>query len=312
MERGVGEGGATEIRAYAITVAEPTNALTVLRELFASRPERPEVRLSLDTANRRLVAWASPEQHATIQTVLDEIQGADADAAGQVQLEVHALGNVDSESVTRVLRDVFIDAPLVRLIPDASSGNLIAMASPEQQSTIRATIEQLQGAARKLEVISLEVVDPFTAELAVEKLFDIDNGTAETEAPTVDSDLDSGQLFVRGTADQIAQIRELLIKMGESGLAGQETASARTFRVIRLPGAAPRSVLSELQRVWPRLRENPIRVVTPSAVIPNVRPGQSRDAPPAAEDAQQREIGHQRNHARGEERPRRRAKLASK
>ena len=274
MERGGDDAEAPSVKAYAVKVAEPSTVLTVLRELFASRPE---VRISLDSTHRRLVAWASPEQHKTIQSVLDEIQG-DTTAGEPLQLEVHALGNVEAATLERILRDVFAEAPEVRLIPDPSSANLVAMAQPEQHATIRATIEQLQGAAQKLEVIPLQFVDAFSAELAIEKLFDLESGRADANAPAVDSDQDNQQLLVRGTPEQITQIRELLIKMGETSLALDRTAGGRTFRVIPLRGTTARSVLAELQRVWPQLRKNPIRVVTPSAVIPSLRPGQRREA----------------------------------
>ncbi len=96
--------------------------------------------------------------------------------------------------------------------------------------------------------------------------------------PDVESDPATDQIFVRGTQDQIQKIRELLVKMGETGLKEPGAATAGTMRSISFRGDA-KSAVEEIQRLWPQLRQNPLRVVTPSAVAPLLHQ-EKQEAPP--------------------------------
>ncbi len=96
--------------------------------------------------------------------------------------------------------------------------------------------------------------------------------------PDVETDPATDQVFVRGTQEQIQKIRELLIKMGETGLKEPGAATAGAMRTISFRGDA-KSAVEEIQRLWPQLRQNPLRVVTPSAVAPLLHQ-ENKEAPP--------------------------------
>src|SRR5204862_7640751 len=106
----------------------------------------------------------------------------------------------------------------------------------------------------------------------------------------VDANLSTRSLLVRGTAGQLAQIRELLHKLGESEEEGGASAkSQQHVRLLPLSGAAARSAIAQIEQIWPNVRTNHIRIVSPSATIPSYRPGDSSDneavkqpSPPAA------------------------------
>jgi type II secretory pathway component GspD/PulD (secretin) len=131
------------------------------------------------------------------------------------------------------------------------------------------------------------------AVLTINKLFggggDPTKGPVNPTAPQVDADPTSRQLLVRGSASQIEQIRTLLEKLGETGAADASVAEAANnakVRTIPLRGRTAQSAIEAIQDIWPTLRSNRIRVVTPAATIPSVRPsaaGDERDlrTPPA-------------------------------
>ena len=89
----------------------------------------------------------------------------------------------------------------VRLASDPNTGNLVALATPTQHRTIRATIEQLQQDRRAVEVIRLRMVDPQIALMSIEKLFGPPEGQEEvdTNAPRVDIDPINRSLMIRGS-----------------------------------------------------------------------------------------------------------------
>ena len=79
----------------------------------------------------------------------------------------------------------------VRLASDPKSGKLVALATPSQQRTIRATVEQMQQDRREVEVIRPRRVDPQLAMLSIEKLFGSLQGeeSPDPNVPIVDADL---------------------------------------------------------------------------------------------------------------------------
>ena len=62
-------------------------------------------------------------------------------------------------------------------------------------------------------------MDSFEADLDVPALGDKPFHAVFIRAPVVDTDLSSQRLYVRATKEQLEQIRELLVKMGETNLA---------------------------------------------------------------------------------------------
>ena len=268
------------LKAYVVTNADLSSLLSTLQTLFGSRRE---VRLSQDTRNNKIVALATPSQHEAIRGVIEEIErGSPLDARSQ--LEVHALRNADPESVMQVLTNLVTKNSRALLSVDAKAKTLIAVASEPQQATIRSTIERMQSMPRQLEVFQLELVEPLTAETAIEKLFaETAGGSGKSAlAPSVESDVASQRLFVRGNAEQLAQIRDLLVKMGETNLVAARDGSVR---VIHFAGDT-KEALAEIQRVWPQLSKSPLRVVRPGEVPLRLRsklPGGKAGEPKPAE-----------------------------
>jgi nitrate reductase NapAB chaperone NapD len=195
------------------------------------------------------------------------------------QLEVYSVVGIDPNAALKVLQTLLTGLPDVRLEVERTSGNLVAIARPAQHATIKATLEQLQRDARRVEVIQLQLVDPQVAALAITKLF---TGGAEGGAmpPSVDINPANRQLLVRGSEGQIKQIKGLLEKMGETNLDAGGVAESRNVRLLPLTGRTARAALEKIQEVWPSMmRQNPIRVVTPSAPpIPSVRSGGAQDS----------------------------------
>ncbi|MFC1759634.1 secretin N-terminal domain-containing protein, partial [Planctomycetota bacterium] len=92
-------------------------------------------------------------------------------------------------------------------------------------------------------------------------------GEDNPKAPIVAADTLASSLIVRGTKDQIADIKLLLNKMGEDGamLGGSSTAS--NVRMLDLTGREAQMALEQAALIWPTLRGNKIRSVTPSNAI---------------------------------------------
>jgi type II secretory pathway component GspD/PulD (secretin) len=272
------DGHGNVLKAYQIRTAEPTTLLSNLQVLFATRPT---VRLSLDLKNRKIVAMAAPGEHETIQRVIDEVESGspiDADA----KFEVHQLAGADPTVVMQVLTNLLKDTRAV-LSTDARGEHLVAVATPEQHQTIKDAIARLQTAVRELEVFQLDVVEAAAAELAIQRLFAAGTRGRGRDVPLVEADNNTARLYVRANQQDLAEIRDLLVKMGETRLAGGGTGS--NVRTIPFSGDT-RAALAEIERIWPQLSKSPLRVLrTPSSFRDSLtRPPADLPAPPAGEE----------------------------
>ncbi len=231
------------------------------------------LRMAVDELSGRLLVTGKPERVKKLQDLVAiiDIQAYTDDGASSggplelPQLEIYTISVADPTSVLQVISTMLAGLPDVRLALDPKTNNLIALARPSQHATIVATLDQLQSQAKQVEVIKLRTVDPQVAVLAITKMFG-----ASTEGggggPTIDADPNTMQLLVRGSAGEVAQIRDLLKKMGETDWTDEEYKAERSnYRVINnLTGRAADSALGQLEMIWPTVRENKIRVRVPA------------------------------------------------
>ena len=270
---------APRLQVHQITSADPARVLQVLTSLFRGQYN---VQLSLDEANDALIAYATPLQHEKITELIAEIEkGAKLDTANQLKL--YDLKNVDGYAAQSVLADMFQRQGVrVDLTVDRYRNQLIAMARPEQHEKIAEVLEQFRIPDRELEIFQLEYVELTTANLAIRRLFADESYLSQ---PEVDPDPSTGQLFVKASATQLEEIRKLLIRMGETNLVPAKKSSTGNLRVVPFKGDT-KKVLEEIQKVWPNLRPNAIRVVKPGDLLPSaseeLKP-EKKPAPPKKE-----------------------------
>ncbi len=285
LETGPADDLVESLQVYDVENADASVVLNTLQQVYALRTE---VRLSLDPLTNKIAVWASPQQHKSIAEVIAKFDTL-VDSSEELLVEVYSLGGADPASISDVLSDMLSQHPETRIVSDSTTDQLIVLAQADEQVMVKKTIEQLRTAKPTVDVLQLHFVDPYSAQLAIETLFETSGrGRKRGNAPRVDSDSATGQLFVRGTPEQLAQIRELLGKMGETFIADQTLGSGRKLRVISLPSGTVNETLEEMRRVWSQLRSNPIRVVTPSAVAPTLRKSKENkeDTPPENENGE--------------------------
>lgn len=288
LETPLGPGG--QVKIFPLKYLTPDEALPVLRQLLDVPTDKNasvdgSIRFMGDTPGRRILASGKPDKLARISEILQTLDVAGSGSGfGQLdstpQLEVYPVVGVTPESALQVIQTLMTGMPDVRLSLDAKSGNLIALARPSQQATIRATLEQFRHDARGVEVFQLQFVDPQAAVAAIGKLFPAGPDTGVV-APTVDANPATRQLFIRASEAQLKQIKALLQKMGETGLSDPGYADQRNVRMLPFTGRAARSALERIQEIWPTMHPNKIQVITPSSPISTVRPSAEPETSPA-------------------------------
>lgn len=282
-----------DIRAFQPVHVGVEDALPLLRQLLnipadAYADADGSIRMAVDPLTGKLLVSGKPEKVAQFTEIMKAIDVPPPPSSSTVletpQLEVYDVGTVDVGSALAVLQTLLANFSDVRLTTDPLTGKLIALAKPAQHATIRATLDQMQREARQFEVVRLQFVDPQLAVLSINRLFGGSGEAAAAGAPKVESDPVTRQLIIRGSQAQIGQIRELLSKMGESvaDAGGTMKADTSTVRMLPLGSRTVRSALEQMEAVWPTLRPNKIRIISPNSGIPGVHPADKSRPPQTA------------------------------
>jgi type II secretory pathway component GspD/PulD (secretin) len=279
-----------EIRSMEVKYADPKEAMVIVRQFLDIPPEQPasadgSIRIIFDPTGTKFLVTGKEEKIARVAEVLKSIDIPEAkkktDGLNEApQLEVYSITASEPQAVLQVMQTLLAGSPDVRLAIDPKTGNLVALARPADHATIKATLDQMQRDARKVEVIQLTNVDPQTAVSSINKLFGGGEGAAaDPNKPQVDADPTTKQLLVRASESQLQQIRTLLEKMGETGAPDAANAKDGNVRMLPLTGRSARAALERAEEIWPTMRKNRIRVVTPSAAIPSFRPSSPDETP---------------------------------
>jgi len=281
----LGTAGVREFKLKHITFEGAMPTIRHLLGIPAEAYSTPDgaVQITKSAIGETILFRGTAQHAARLQEILRLIDVPEAAPGinGAPQLEVYPITTADPEAVLKVLEQLMRDYPNVTLTTDKEAGHIVVFAAPPQQATIRAIIDQMQKESREVDVIALTNTDPQVAVLAINKLFGSVNDKPDPKAPRVDADLSSRSLLVRGTTAQVKQIRDLLRQLGES----EEGATARDssqqhVRLLPLTGAAARSAIEQIEQIWPSVRSNRIRILSPSATIQTYRPSESSEASP--------------------------------
>ncbi len=261
--------------AYTVEKADVAAVLASLQQMYG---RDPLVSLTADTTNGAILVKAKPREHTTIGQLIARMENG-ASQSSRRRLEVYSVPTPDATSFLSTIRQLFQgQQPAIELSLNAKTQQLVAVATPDQHETLKQAVSQIRGEPAVMEVFSLQSVDPFAVESAIERLYE-----GEPQRPIANSDSETQQLFVRGTQQQLKEVRELLAKMGElpnHGIQDQEG-----MRVIPFRGDVD-DALEKLQQVWPTLRSNRIEVIRPSSpsrvILPEM-PAPPPEAPPEPE-----------------------------
>ena len=137
------------VQVFNLHFVPPEEIVPVARQMLGIPEDKPaaadgSIRVAQEPGSNRIVASGAPEKVARVAEVVKALDlpppghSAATAAEGSPQLEVYAVASSDPPSVLAVLQTLLAGMPDVRLALDPKTGNLIAMARPAQQATIRA------------------------------------------------------------------------------------------------------------------------------------------------------------------------------
>ena len=171
---------------------------------------------------------------------------------GENVLKSHSVSGGNVETVYNVLLTLLANKE-VRLSMDKEADAIVALATPETQKEIEATVAQLQASEADFEVIPLKTADPYFVISLIEEMLDLpdsltDPKDIDPDAPKIDADPGNMRLFVRAKRSQIDQIKKIVAGLDSTSTSVPGESSQ--LRVVPIKGKEAIKVLETAATFW--------------------------------------------------------------
>ncbi len=221
-----------------------------------------ELSLSSDATGKRVFASGLTERVdrlAELLTVID-VPGDATPSTASMVLRSHVVTGDNLQAVYDVLQTILAGRSL-RLSMQPTTSSIVALADADSHQEIERTIEELQAPAVEFAVIQLNSLDPYFVVTLIGEMFEArplptptrtsssssrsrEDLPEQTAAPRVDADPGNRQLFVRGTSEQVRQIRQMVDSLDTKSSGGD------AVRVLPLPMQNRQQVLEAASQFW--------------------------------------------------------------
>ncbi|MCS7466587.1 general secretion pathway protein [Stieleria sp. ICT_E10.1] len=256
-----------EIKLQHRSAEELLQTARPLLGLEADENSNDDIRISVGLYGDRIYATGLRSKVSILENLIAKadqpLEGSGDATEAEVArplFQTHFVRVADPATVFEVLQTLLQDEPGTRVAIDPATNAIIAFATPNTHKQITEVIAKMEGSGEDFEVFQLKRIDPAQALLTINKYFGVTE--ENTSGPIVDGDPATGKLWVRGSQDEIEQIRRLLDQL--DGTTSEGLLSGKV-RLLPLNGRQAEDALRQLQLYWRMTgRDNPIRVVSPS------------------------------------------------
>lgn len=248
--------------------------------ITTGQSEGIDISVSADLTGKRLIATGTSEQVGKLSKLLEviDVPSESSDSMAGKTLRAHPVGGDSLKSIYEVLQTILAGKSL-RLSMDPRAGTIVALADEATHEEITRTIEELQAPAIEFAVVDLNRLDAYFVVSLITEMFSTEESETTSSrggrrddaqavpkpsGPRVDADPANRRLFVRGTAEQIRQIRQLVEGLGTQS-ASSSTGARDRVRLLPLSGQQRQQILEAAERFWQG--ENQIVIVpTPDSL----------------------------------------------
>lgn len=268
----------------------------------------PKVYLVYNRQRNSVLANAPPEQMRIIEKTilaLDVPAGGAADASlaetGDRRLQQYRLKTIAPNAVISTLQEIGNLSPRAELRGDTDSKTLFARGTASDHAKIIDLIDQLDGAETVVEVFWLRRLPAEAVAGSIESLiinkpkkkkkqndypfyfsYRRNNDDDDDEPETllrVDADVENNRLIVRGTPQQLDEVRDLLVKLGEPVQGSKDSRRVRVFD--RLDPEQTARLLQQLETAWPSIGGETELVLPAEPALESDKEDASADEPKA-------------------------------
>jgi type II secretory pathway component GspD/PulD (secretin) len=218
-----------------------------------------DLSISTDAFGAKLFATGSPDKLQKLRDIVMQIDVEPEDSkttsatTEQAVVRSHTVRGSDPQTTMDVLQTQFAGQSNINLALDPKSNNIIARATPTDHGIIEEIIETLAGETSDFQVIQLDNIDTQAAILTLEKFFGKQSSKDAKDAsagkgPIFYGDTLTRRIMVKGTKQEVEQVRELLNKVQSTGptLDGLRN----NARFLPYSGKSADKVLNQIDILW--------------------------------------------------------------
>jgi len=243
-----------------------------------------DLSLSTDTFGNTIYATGSADK---LQKLRDITTQVDVKPSGEATTTIavdppyfksHRLVGSDPTTTMDVLQSTFAGQTNMKLSMDPKTNNIIADAIKSDHDKIDKIIAELAGQNSDFESIPLVKLDTQTAMLTLEKFFGKQTKDATTvKGPIFYPDTASKSILVKGTEQEVEQIRKLLTTVEASSPAAESMIDG--LLMVPIKGRAADRILEQIELLMEAKKsKSRFRIVLPPDEPKNKNNLQSKDA----------------------------------
>ena len=265
--------------------------LSVARPLLGLKEESnqsEDLNLSTDAFGNTLYATGSTDKlqklsdFVALMDVKPDSSGPASVTVEQPTLRTHPILSSDPETALNVLQTLLAGSSNVRIALEPKTNSIVASGVQADHKLIVETLKELAGQNSSFNVIPLVRIDTQAAVLTLEKFFGKTSGKEgdSTTGPIFFGDVASRTIMIKGSPQQVEQVKDLISKLEEAG--PQSDFLGKTVRVLPMSGKSADRALEQIQYLWEaKKKKNRIQIRLPAAESEksdkNVPPNRQQD-----------------------------------
>ncbi len=227
--------------------------------------------------NNALILWCNEFELKRVEDFLKQLELMPKSDGKLFEVRVYRLNTLDPEPLVKTLTDMDALGVHASLQADKASKSIVAYASAEDHAKIQELVDRLDSIGRSFEVVQLRRLQAdsvagtiqFMMNAAEEKSqanpYDyyfpyFDRGRSSNEKKDsgfkIDADIENNRLLLLANAAEMAEVMNLLVKLGEIP---PEEGDPSTLRILdSIPGEELEKLLRQVEKVWPGVSPNPL------------------------------------------------------
>jgi hypothetical protein len=233
----------------------PAGAQAQAGQAAARQAPKQKIRvytLSSDENTNTVFVSGPPDKIALAKGVLATIDvGARPIPVGTAVLHTYPVSAGNAEILAKNLAEIYKGTAHIRIVP-LGNNQIMINALPEDHFMIARHFQELKQPPTAMELISLAVLDAARVAESLKAVFP----DYKNLAPYIEADPTRNAILVKGTAEQVADVKSAIRSIGED--------NGGTMRIINLErgGAAP--LAEALQKLLQQARpDSPVRINVP-------------------------------------------------
>lgn len=222
-------------------------------------------RVAVDDRTNTLLVTAKPSDLEIVSQAVKELDVDDdsvrSASRGGSDVPILRVYKIDDGDLGKIAETLTAMVPGIAINEDNRADQIHVVATPEKHREVAQMVAMITGdtLGHSVAVIPLSRMDAYSAGQIIINMF---SANGEESIPSVQADPSGQRLIVRGSEGDVAQVRSLLLQLGETGEAVNLTPAQRgPVRELPLGGADPAETLRLLQRLWNAGHESRLEIV---------------------------------------------------